>query len=675
MIRQLMIKTYASLLLAALLWPQTGKAIDVKDTYPRLANYFLRWEITDQEAIELAKWDLLVLDMEVQENSRYAVEKIRALNPDVIILAYVTSQEILDNIENYRQASLRQKLSSGISDGWWLRDQDGQRVSNWPYTSMLNLSAGALPDSSGQRFIEYLPAFVDQELRSSGLWDGVFYDNTWGDVDWIKPGQLDLDNDGRAETVTEANRLWSEGVLKMLQHTRQLCGPDFIIVGNGRVYDGYQGALNGMMLESFPSSWENGGTWAGSMATYARLPRLNTQPALPIINIYDQDQSNFRRVRFGLASALLGDGYFSYDADVTNHGQTWWYDEYNVVLGKALTPAYNLLKPDDFNWQAGLWRRDFKNGSALVNSTKNKLTYIFRNEELEKIKGDQDSRTNSGQKISYITLAPEDGIILKKTAFSIVNSPFKNGYFYRSFNAAGQQPHPGFFAYNAAFSGGAAVAYLDGLNGSGERQISTKNGWVVMHENSRAVASFAPYTKNFKKDLNIALHLADGRLQIIATGAGKGGGPQIGIFAPNGQAIKSWFAYDKNARSGVKVAIADLDQDGRLEVIAGPGGGQEPLVKIFNLNGQLQHSFLAYDKDFRGGVEVAAGDINGDGQAEIVTVPAEGGGPQVMIFNAAGKMLNSWFAYDKNMRSGYKLSLSDLEGDGTLEILVGIKSF
>jgi hypothetical protein len=645
-------------------------------SHPRLANYFLRWEITDTEAKELAKWDLLILDMEVQENSRRELEKIRALNPEIIILAYITSQEILDNVDNYRQAYLRQKLNEGLSDGWWLRDKDGHKVSNWPYTSMFNLSNGAKPNSSGQLFNEYLPEFVNGELKASGLWDGVFYDNTWGDVAWVKASSLDLNNDGQAETIAEADRMWAAGFYKMLAYTRELVGPDFIIVGNGRVYDGYQGLLNGMMLESFPSAWENNGTWAGSMTTYLKLPQLNAKPSLPIINIYDKNQTNYRHVRFGLASTLLGNGYFSYDYDVTNHGQTWWYDEYDAALGPALSAPYNLLNSENTTLQPGLWRRDFKNGTALVNSTKKKQTYVFRNEELEKISGSQDGKINNGQKINYISLEPEDGIILKRTAITIDNSSFNNGYFYRTFNQAGKQQNNGFFAYTAAYPGGAAVTLaLDEVSSNTTSHLSAKQGWVTLYQDGRAVASFAPYTKNFKRDLSVATEIEDGYFKKIVTGAGVGGGPQVGIFLPNGRVEYSWFAYDKSLRNGVNVALADLDDDGELEVITGPGIGQEPLVKIFTTSGQLRHSFLAYPKNFKGGVEVAAGDINGDGLAEIITAPASGGGPQVMIFNQSGKRLDSWFAYSSDMRGGYKLSLSDVNSDGALEILVGIKNF
>ena len=47
-------------------WPRLAVA---SESYPRLANYFLKWEMTETEAKELARWDLLILDMENQENN------------------------------------------------------------------------------------------------------------------------------------------------------------------------------------------------------------------------------------------------------------------------------------------------------------------------------------------------------------------------------------------------------------------------------------------------------------------------------------------------------------------------------------------------------------------------------------------------------------------------------
>jgi hypothetical protein len=51
------------------------------------------------------------------------------------------------------------------------------------------------------------------------------------------------------------------------------------------------------------------------------------------------------------------------------------------------------------------------------------------------------------------------------------------------------------------------------------------------------------------------------------------------------------------------------------------------------------------------------------------------GGPQVRIFNSTGKCLSSFFAYDKALRGGLKITLSDTNNDGRLEILTGLKNF
>jgi len=669
-------KILTGCLLTIICWPLMGQAADTKNIYPRLANHFLRWEISDSEADELAKWDLLVLDMEVQENSRRELEKIRRLNPNVIILAYITSQEIIDGIENYNGAYLRQALAAGLSDGWWLRDGLGNKISNWPYTSMFNLSDGALPDISGRRFNDYLPEFVANTIKDSGLWDGVFYDNTWGDVSWVKATNFDLDNDGKAETASQADAMWAKGFYKMLAKTRELTGPDFIIIGNGRVYEGYQKLLNGMMLESFPSPWENGGSWTGSMETYLKLPSLNVVPALSIIHIYDKNQNSYKHARFGLTSTLMGQGYFSYDYDVANHGQTWWYDEYDVELGPAKTAPYNLLAGDNTKITPGLWRRDFRNGTAIVNSTTKKQTFVFKNEELVKIKGTQDSKINNGQRINYIILEPQDGVVLLKETTDIYNSPFVNGYFYRIFDQSGRQQRNGFFAYSGAYPGGSAVILASGSRDNQTAiNVSASRGWVTLYQDGQAIASFPPYTKAYKQDIRLAARLDDGYFNKIVTGAGPGGGPQVRVFTPVGRLEGSWFAYDKSLRGGVNVALADLDGDGSLEVITGPGAGEEPRIKMFTKKGELLGSFLAYDAKFRGGVNVAAGDLNGDGRAEIVTAPASGGGPHVMIFNNDGQRLSSWFAYDKDSRGNFEVSVSDINNDGQLEVLVGIKSF
>jgi len=104
-------------------------------------------------------------------------------------------------------------------------------------------------------------------------------------------------------------------------------------------------------------------------------------------------------------------------------------------------------------------------------------------------------------------------------------------------------------------------------------------------------------------------------------------------------------------------------------VAAGFGGG--PHIRIFNNRCQLvDPGFFAFDQHLRIGVNMAVGDLNGDGKAEIIAASGPGGGPHIRIFNRHGKMLSAgFFAYEESDRSGVLVSTSDIDGDGSDEIV------
>ena len=324
----------------------------------------------------------------------------------------------------------------------------------------------------------------------------------------------------------------------------------------------------------------------------------------------------------------------------------------------------------------GLWRSDFKNGLAIVNSTSKRQTYAFLKEELERISGGQAPAINDGAKVNYVQLAPQDGLILLKRNTLILNSAFANGYFYRVFNYSGSQIRGGFFSYVSVYPGEADVIMAAGSNGaSTDINLSAGSGQVSLYQDGKRVSLFYPYDKAYKKAVNLAAHIDDGYFKKIVAGAGIGGGPQVRVFSPSGKLEANFFAYDKKLRGGVNVALADLDGDGQDEIITGPGKGDKSDVKIFSMSGKLKNSFSPYGGKFNGGVSVAAGDVNGDGMMEIVTVPLSAGGPHVRIFNANGQALTNFFAFDESYHGGAKVSISDIDGDGRLDILVGIKNF
>jgi len=188
---------------------------------------------------------------------------------------------------------------------------------------------------------------------------------------------------------------------------------------------------------------------------------------------------------------------------------------------------------------------------------------------------------------------------------------------------------------------------------------------------------FFPFSSTYTGSVNIATgDLNNDGLQEIVVGAGSGGGPHIRIFDNFGKLISQFFAFNPGFRGGVNIAIGDVDGDGLGEIIAGAGSGGGPHVRIFDKDGRsLTGGFFAYDKNFRGGVSLAVGDTDGNGQKEIITIPQSQLLPEVKIYSKDGKVIKSFLAYDTTFGSGFRVMSDDLDDDGVYEILVGAISF
>lgn len=188
-------------------------------------------------------------------------------------------------------------------------------------------------------------------------------------------------------------------------------------------------------------------------------------------------------------------------------------------------------------------------------------------------------------------------------------------------------------------------------------------------------SSFLAYAQAFRGGVRVAAGdvTGDGIPDII-TGAGAGGGPQVRVFdGATGTRLMSFFAYDSTFRGGIYVAAGDVNGDGKADIITGAGAGGGPHVRVFDgVTGTKIRDFFAYDTAFRGGVRVAAGELNGDTQAEIITGAGTGGGPQVRVFDGAtGTRLMSFFAYASSFRGGVFVSAGDVNGDTQVDIVTG----
>ena len=158
----------------------------------------------------------------------------------------------------------------------------------------------------------------------------------------------------------------------------------------------------------------------------------------------------------------------------------------------------------------------------------------------------------------------------------------------------------------------------------------------------------------------------------IVVGAGAKGGPHVKIYNKDKTFTgKQFFAYNKGHQSGTDVAAGDIDGDGIDEIITGAGPGGGPHVRVFKRNGSSLGGFFAYNAKFSGGVDVAAGDIDGDGIDEIITGAGPGGGPHVRVFKRNGSSLGGFFAYNAKFSGGVDVAAGDIDGDGIDEIITG----
>jgi parallel beta-helix repeat protein len=238
-----------------------------------------------------------------------------------------------------------------------------------------------------------------------------------------------------------------------------------------------------------------------------------------------------------------------------------------------------------------------------------------------------------------------------------------------------------FFAYDPAFTGGVRVALGD-INGDGTPDIITAPGpgggpdiHVYDGRTGQLLRQFFAYNPAFTGGVYVAAGDVNGDgLADIICGADAGGGPNVTVFSgrDNSQ-LFNFFAFDPNFTGGVRVAAGDVNGDGHADLICGAGPGGGPNVTVFNgVTGARLESLFAFDPRFTGGVYVAAGDVNGDGRADLLVGAGPGGGPNVTVFDGSNAaLLQNFFAYDPSFGGGVRVAAVDRDGNGHADIITG----
>jgi len=361
------------------------------------------------------------------------------------------------------------------------------------------------------------------------------------------------------------NERYKNGVVEMLSTTRNLFSNQYIILENGSSHNAYQPYINGMMYESFPTPWEGGGYWPNVMKSYLEKTSLNVEPKIQIINANSQNKNNFKQMRWGLGSSLLGNAYFSFDFGETFHGQTWWYDEYNLNLGAPISSAYRVDGPFD-NFEKGLWRRDFENGTVFVNSYDKKITYNLEKEFVKKINSNKNSIL-----VKKIILDARDSIILLNSSKKETKNLDKSFV---------------------------PEKRIKKIAGKYKKKMNIEKN---IYKNPTGVV-YKILSKNNFDSLNGKINIVDSNNDALfekVLGSRKGNKSVIKIFNNNTNKLLGVFsAYPEEFRCGVQIAVGDFDGDSKLEIATVPAWGGAHL-KIFNFNGKLEKELFFENKNLR----------------------------------------------------------------------------
>jgi uncharacterized protein (TIGR03437 family) len=277
---------------------------------------------------------------------------LRAQNPNILVLPSVNSIETTSG-------------TPVVPDSYYLKDVNGNKISDWPGNYLLNLTNPQVAAFLAQY------AFQQYFVNANFAYDGLFWDNF--DVNGIAATyidymgvahQIDANGDGIPDDQATLNAAWNQGLMTLISDFHALT-PNAYCAGHisqsppsNAILQYFNGAS---FTEDAPRVREGKTSFSSLLNAYNDWFAGGQQPAVatiqsappsqiaygygyqPLQNLIPSTiqfaQTYYPYMRFGLTLAMLNDGFSIFDFGDNGAPVNWWYDEYDFNLGYPVAPA------------------------------------------------------------------------------------------------------------------------------------------------------------------------------------------------------------------------------------------------------------------------------------------------------------------------------------------------
>jgi hypothetical protein len=350
---------------------------EAEENFPKIASWLAK---KDEIISGKHSYDLVMTAWFMPEEA----EKIKEVNPGAKILAGLSVNWVWDNpgwmtfLATAANYGKREPVE--ITEEMYLHKPNGERCAfGWASDKWGQEEIYAM-DPRNEDWVELITYFYKNALEQASH-DGIIVDMVT-EKQWWCPGAI-------------SNEEWLEATKNIFSKIEKLNTKNKLVIFNagkdlsdidefGEYFDGY--LMENFMGDEMKTTFDDG--LAAANSKYIVIYGVDTD---------DTGRKDLKKMRLGLTLSLLNDNtYFTYDFGPRDHGQDWWFPEYDVNLGKPLGKYY---KKDNAYW------RDFENG-VVVSSPYSDVAINFDGEMRDVTTGTKD--------ISFTVEKGDGRIFIKK---------------------------------------------------------------------------------------------------------------------------------------------------------------------------------------------------------------------------------------------------------------------